>query len=96
MKKYNDISERRNETMNKKDELLKQINDYKARSKELIDMFMAEDDIEKAKIYLEESKALAKTITELQNSYDRMVAREKQQKKPSFVNKLRDIVKGFR
>ena len=80
----------------KKEELLQTIRNYEARSKELIDKFMAEDDIETAKIYLEESKALAKTITELKNSYDRIVAREKQNKKTSFINKLRDMVMGLR
>ena len=80
----------------KKDELLQKIRDYEARSKELIDMFMAETDINKAKLYLEESKALAKTIAELKNSYDRIVAMEKKNKKTSFIDKLRDIVKGLR
>ena len=80
----------------KKDELLQKIRDYEARSKELIDMFMAETDINKAKLYLEESKALAKTIAELKNSYDRIVAMEKKNKKTSFLDKLRDIVKGLR
>lgn len=80
----------------KKDELLQTIRNYEARSRELLDKFMAEDDIEKAKVYLEESKALAKSIAELKNSYDRMATIEKQNKKQTFISKLRDMVMGLR
>lgn len=79
-----------------KDELLQKINKYEARSKELIGMFVAESDINKARIYLEESKCLAITIDELKKSYERIVAREKRTKKAPFVNRIRDIVMGLR
>ena len=70
-----------------KNEVLNQIIDYKAKSAELNRAFMAEEDIDKARALLEESKGLAKTIAELEKTYERLVAREKQNQK----NKIKDI-----
>lgn len=72
--------------MNKTD-VFNQIIDYKAKSAELNRAFMAEDDIVKAKELLEESKGLARTIADLEETYRRLEAREKQDQR----NKIKDI-----
>lgn len=78
-----------------KHELLETIDKYEARSRELNEMFMAEEDISKAKLYLEESKGLAKKIAEMKKSYDQLVAREKQNEKGK-IKEIFDKVLGRR
>lgn len=75
-----------------KNEVLNQIIDYKAKSAEINRAFMAEEDIDKARALLEETKGLAKTITELEKTYERLVAREKQDQKNKFKEILYKVL----